>query len=154
MKVLFVAIIFLIPMYFWYWITMRIDRIFFDGRVNTIMLYLFLILAYIAHVGSVELGLSSIKLRCAVLLLCNVVRRSCSKTPTIALNTKPESPRPTVHLPAPTLLPQPETSTIILNTKPENPRPTIHLPAPTLLPQPQTSTRILSTKPESLRPTT
>ena len=47
MKVLFVAIIFLIPMYFWYWITMRIDRIFFDGRVNTIMLYLFLILGWL-----------------------------------------------------------------------------------------------------------
>ena len=47
MKVLFVAIIFLIPMYFWYLITLRIDRIFFDGRLNTIMLYLFLILGWL-----------------------------------------------------------------------------------------------------------
>jgi hypothetical protein len=40
MKVFFVAIFFLIPLYIWYRFIMRIDRVFFDGRTKDVVLYL------------------------------------------------------------------------------------------------------------------
>ena len=42
MKVLFVAILFVIPIYIWYKLVKRVDRILFDGRLNPFLLYLLL----------------------------------------------------------------------------------------------------------------
>ena len=42
MKVLFVAILFVIPIYIWYRLVKRVDRILFDGRLNSFFLYLLL----------------------------------------------------------------------------------------------------------------
>jgi len=42
MKVLFVAVLFLIPIYIWYRLVKRVDRILFDGRLNSFFLYLLL----------------------------------------------------------------------------------------------------------------
>jgi len=42
MKVLFVAILFVIPIYIWYRLVKRVDRILFDGRLNSFSLYLLL----------------------------------------------------------------------------------------------------------------
>ena len=42
MKVLFVAVLFLIPIYIWYRLVKRVDRILFDGRLNSFLLYVLL----------------------------------------------------------------------------------------------------------------
>ncbi len=42
MKVLFVAILFVIPIYIWYRLVKRVDRILFDGRLNSFFLFLLL----------------------------------------------------------------------------------------------------------------
>lgn len=42
MKVLFVAILFVIPIYIWYRLVKRVDRILFDGRLNSFFLYFLL----------------------------------------------------------------------------------------------------------------
>ena len=53
MKVLFVAILFVIPIYIWYRLVKRVDRILFDGRLNSFFLYLLLIAGWVG----ISLGL-------------------------------------------------------------------------------------------------
>jgi len=53
MKVLFVAILFVIPIYIWYRLVKRVDRILFDGRLNSFFLYLLLIAGW----AGISLGL-------------------------------------------------------------------------------------------------
>ncbi|MAU42447.1 MAG: hypothetical protein CMK57_01250 [Proteobacteria bacterium] len=53
MKVLFVAILFVIPIYIWYRLVKRVDRILFDGRLNSFVLYLLLIAGW----AGISLGL-------------------------------------------------------------------------------------------------
>tara|TARA_E500000331_G_scaffold243871_1_gene234318 strand:+ start:364 stop:543 length:180 start_codon:yes stop_codon:yes gene_type:complete len=47
MKVFFIAILFLIPMYFWYRLIMRVDRVFFEGRTKDVILYLMIGLGWV-----------------------------------------------------------------------------------------------------------
>ena len=47
MKVFFIAILFLIPMYFWYRLIMRVDRVFFGGRTKDVILYLLIGLGWV-----------------------------------------------------------------------------------------------------------
>ena len=47
MKVFFIAILFLIPMYFWYRLIMRVDRVFFEGRTKDVILYLLIGLGWV-----------------------------------------------------------------------------------------------------------
>ncbi|GIR49526.1 MAG: hypothetical protein CM15mP58_16230 [Burkholderiaceae bacterium] len=53
MKVLFVAILFVIPIYIWYRLVKRVDRILFDGTLNSFVLYLILIAGWVG----ISLGL-------------------------------------------------------------------------------------------------
>ena len=53
MKVLFVAVLFLMPIYIWYRLVKRVDRILFDGRLNSFVLYLLLIAGW----AGISLGL-------------------------------------------------------------------------------------------------
>ena len=53
MKVLFVAILFVIPIYIWYRLVKRVDRILFDGTLNSFVLYLLLIAGWVG----ISLGL-------------------------------------------------------------------------------------------------
>ena len=39
MKVFFVAVLLMVPLYIWYKFIMKIDRVFFDGRANDLLLY-------------------------------------------------------------------------------------------------------------------
>ncbi|OUT99653.1 MAG: hypothetical protein CBC01_00780 [Betaproteobacteria bacterium TMED41] len=47
MKVFFVAVLFLIPLYAWYKFIMKVDRVFFDGRTKDLFLYLVIGLGWI-----------------------------------------------------------------------------------------------------------
>ena len=53
MKVLFVAILFVIPIYIWYRLVKRADRILFDGALHSFVLYLILIAGWVG----ISLGL-------------------------------------------------------------------------------------------------
>ena len=53
MKVLFVAILFAIPIYIWFRLVKRVDRILFDGTLNSFVLYLILIAGWVG----ISLGL-------------------------------------------------------------------------------------------------
>lgn len=39
MKVFFVAILLILPLYIWYKFIMKVDRVFFDGRTKDFLLY-------------------------------------------------------------------------------------------------------------------
>ena len=47
MIVLFVAILFVIPIYIWYRLVKRVDRILFDGTLHSFVLYLILIAGWV-----------------------------------------------------------------------------------------------------------